>query len=93
MSNNLLRKHLLIAESELNRVHLNAEVVILIAEVRAMSDRTSSLSAVAVSGAAVVGDLLKSPAKDGTSLSWLRSAIDGVELISSLWASFHPRKR
>jgi len=92
MSNNLLRKRLLIAESELNRAHLTAEVVILIAEVRAFSNRTSTLSAVAVSGAAVVGDLLKAPAKDGSGMSWLRSAIDGVELVSSLWATFRPRK-
>ena len=85
------RKQLLIAESELNRIQLAADVAMLKAELRAFGVRAKSFRSIASSAAMLVIGLARGrqtgsenrPAK----LSWPQTLLKGVGLISDVWAA------
>lgn len=91
MNELMWRRSLLISESELNRVQLRAGVAGLAGELSKVFDRSAGLSAIAISGASVVQDLLPTAAGPST-VSWIRSAIDGIELAASIYEAFRSRK-
>jgi hypothetical protein len=92
-----LRKQLLIAESELNRAQLAAELIELTAGFRAVTDRARSFGSIASSAAALVAGLAAfrrgKTAVAGAKSSWLQTLLNGAGLISTLWLAFRPQER
>jgi hypothetical protein len=91
-----LRKQLLLAESELNRAQMLADMTALRADYRALTGRAASLTAIASSVAALLAGLAafrrrKSPPA-GAKPSWLQNLIKGAGMISSLWLAFRPKE-
>lgn len=87
------RKHLLIAESELNRAQLIEDVTALREDVHALARRGKSIASIIAAAAALMTGLAavrrRKPAADAnTKPSWLQSALKGASLVSSLWHSF-----
>jgi hypothetical protein len=91
------RKQLLIAESELNRARMIADMAALKSDANALIDRVKSFNFIASSVAGLVSGLAafraeKSANGDGKS-HWLRRVIKGAGLVSSLWRAFRPKRR
>jgi FtsH-binding integral membrane protein len=91
------RKQLLIVESELNRAQLAGEVAALRADVRALTRRAKSFSAIASSAAALVAALAAfqrgKSAGAGAKRSWLQIILKGAGLISTIWLALRPQGR
>jgi len=87
-----LRKQLLVAESELNRAQLAANLITLKTGVRALTARAKSVSAIASTVALLVTMLMafrrakNSPDKP----SWLRLILKGVDLVTAFWPGRRP---
>jgi hypothetical protein len=92
----ILRKKLLIAESELNRAQLFQEWQTMAAEANALSKQAKTLGFIAstgvllVSGAASLWQKKSAPAVEKT--SWLQTILNGAQLASSLWSEFRAPK-
>ncbi|MEI7728777.1 MAG: hypothetical protein WCO56_04365 [Verrucomicrobiota bacterium] len=91
------RKQLLLAESELNRAQLvidMAEVTIsvrtLIARAKGIGVFTSVTAALVAGVTAFQGD---KPVEAEAKPSWIKTAIKGAGLISTLWLAFRRRPR
>lgn len=86
------RKRILIAESELNRAQLVAELAALTADVRALADRAKSFGSIASSAAVLVAGLAAfrsgQPVDAAAKPSWARRFLKGAGLISTLWLAF-----
>ncbi len=86
------RRQLLIAESELNREQLSAELVELTAGVRTLTERAKSVGSIASSAALLMAGLAAfrhSPSVPATAKpSRLRSILRGAGMVSTLWLSF-----
>lgn len=90
-----IRKQLLIAESELNRLELVGDLGILTDGVRTLSRRARSFGSIASSAAVLVAGLaafqrgkrLDADAKR----SWLQIGLKAAGLISTLWLAFRSR--
>jgi hypothetical protein len=89
------RKQLLIAESELNRAQLSAEVTVMTAGVRTHLKNARSYGVIASSAAALVSGLAacprRAPDDAGAKTSWLQRVIKGAGLASNLWLAFRGR--
>ena len=86
------RKHLLVAESELNRALLVEDMATLTAEVNALANRAKSYGSLASSAAVLVAGLAafrrgRSRASDAKP-SWVQSMLKGAGLVSTLWLAF-----
>jgi hypothetical protein len=92
-----LRKELLIAESELNRAQLAADMAALTAEVRTLTDRAKSFGSIASSAAVLVAALAAfkrgKPVDADAKPSWLKTILKGAGLISTLWLAFRSKRR
>ena len=91
------RKQLLIAESELNRAQLIADLTALTAEVRTFARRAKSLGSIAASATALFSGLAafrrsKSAPVAGRP-SWWETLLAGVPLAQLLWAKFRPQPK
>jgi putative intracellular protease/amidase len=89
------RKRLLIAESELNRVHLVQEWQAMADGVRSIADRAGTISSVASATASLIAGLAsfrrnRCASADGK-FSWWQTLLKGAQLAGSLWAKFRPR--
>jgi uncharacterized membrane protein YqjE len=89
------RKHLLIAESERNRIQLAREMEALRAEVSTLTDRAKSISSIASSAVELTSGLAafrrnKSDG-NGAKLPWLPVMLKGAGLISALWVAVRQR--
>jgi hypothetical protein len=92
------RKQLLIAESELNRVELAADLTTLTAGVRALTGVAKSSGSIALLVATLVtgvtlfrrGKPASAEAKEARP-SWLQRILKVTGLISPLWAAIHRR--
>jgi hypothetical protein len=91
------QKRLLVAESELNRARMVAELSALKSDARALVDHVTSFGSIAstvaglVSGvAAFRGEKLENG--DGKS-HWLRRIIKGAGLVSTIWRAFRSKPR
>ena len=86
------RKQLLVAESELNRAQLVADLATLTAEVRTLTHRAKSFGALASAAAVLVTGLAAwrrgPPGPAATKPSWRQSILKGAGLISTLWLAF-----
>jgi hypothetical protein len=87
------RKQLLLAESELNRTQLAADIVTLSAEVRALTGRAKSFTSVATSALALVGAFQHRPGAGSGKRSWWQILLRGAGLMSSLWLAFRSLSR
>ncbi len=91
------RKQLLIAESELNRVHMMDDLVRLTTNARVLFERACSLGSIASPAAAIVAGLaaFQRPKTEegGRSSTWLPGIIKGVGLVSTLWLAIRSRRR
>lgn len=91
------RKQLLIAESELNRAQLVADMTTMKAGVRTITNRAKSYGALASSIASLVTGLVSAkrnpPARAGAKPSWLQTILKAAGLVSTLWSAFRPPGR
>jgi hypothetical protein len=90
-----LRKQLLIAESELNRIQLRAERAALHSGLHTITHGASTVGALASSAAILATHLATIPRKQpaaGTNASGLKTVLYGAVLISSVWLAVIPRK-
>jgi len=93
-----LRKQLLLAESEVNRMQLLLEWQTLASETRELADRcrsacsaVSSLASLGMAGFKMVRDWRSERAtKTGGRKSWLSTLINGVTLGARMWKSMRP---
>jgi hypothetical protein len=97
------RKRLLIAESELNRAQmvadlgaLKSDLDALKSDVNTLLDRVKSLGSIASTAAVLVSGLTafrggKAENGDGKS-HWLRKVIRGAGLVSTIWRVFRPKR-
>ena len=94
-----LRKRLLIAESEINRVQLREEWETMAGGIRGVADRAKTIGSYASMAAALAAGVAafkhsksKAPAPDENH-SWVRTMIKGLRLAASLWLAFRARPR
>jgi hypothetical protein len=92
-----LRKQLLLAESELNRDQLVADMAELKAGLHIIKERAQSFDTIASSAAVLVIGLaaLKRgrPESPGAKASWLQTLLKGTGLISTLWLAVRAHLR
>jgi hypothetical protein len=92
-----MRKQLLLAESELNRVQLGREMAELRAGIRTLTGRAQSFTSIVSSVAVLVSALAtfrRSKSADaGAKPSWPQTILKGAGLISSLWLAFRSQER
>jgi hypothetical protein len=87
-----LRKELLIAESDLNRVQLIGDMVSLATAVNTLAVRALSFGSIFASAMALLSSFGK-PAETPAKSSWLQTILKGVGLISTLWVALRPKDR
>jgi len=87
-----LRKELLIAESELNRVQLIGDMASMATAVNTLAARALSFGSIFASAMALLSGLSK-PAENPAKSSWLQTILKGVGLISTLWVALRPKDR
>jgi len=92
-----LRKHLLIAESEINRALLVKDVAALTAEARAFADRARSFSSIVSSVATIVmgfSAFRRASATDAAAKpSWLQTILKFAPQILPFWTTFRSTGR
>jgi hypothetical protein len=93
------RKQLLLAESDLNRARIMADVAALKSDVRALSDRAKSFGSIASSAAVLVSGLSafrRSKPVDAAPVvkpSWLRTIFKGAGFVSNIWLTSRTKGR
>jgi len=92
-----LRKQLLLAESELNRVQLVGDVAALQAGVCALAARAKTYESIASSAAVLVTGLAALQrgklTSSGVKPTWLQMILKGAGLISTVWLALRPQGR
>ncbi|HTD65153.1 MAG TPA: hypothetical protein VK846_01315 [Candidatus Limnocylindria bacterium] len=92
-----LRKELLIAESELNRAQLMEEWHALAYGVRTFGARVKSATSLASAAALFISGVSAfrrdRASSKGEKPSWLRTALKGAQVASSIWLAFRARPR
>lgn len=91
-----MRKELLIAESELNRVQLGGELAVLVVNARELGTRARSYTVLASSAALLMTGLCafrNNPATTRPKHLWLERLLKGAELAGSLWLAFRSTPR
>jgi len=90
-----LRKQLLIAESEINRVRMLEEWQGITEGIRSVTDRAKSVSsltsAAALLAAGVCAFWRKKVLPASAKTSWLQTALKGAKLAGSIWLAFRAR--
>jgi hypothetical protein len=91
-----LRKRLLIAESEINRVQLRQEWETMTEGICLLADRAKTIGACASVVAALVAGLAafrrsQAPAADAKR-SWVRTLLKGLRVATSIWLAFRARR-
>lgn len=92
-----LRKQLLMAESDLNRVQLVQEWQTMTGEVHALADQARTIGSLTSAAALLVAGLASIRSKKNTSAdekpSWLQTIFKGAGLISTFWQSLRSPDR
>ena len=92
-----LRKELLIAESELNRMHLMGEWQAMSEGIGRLTTRVKSVgtfaSVTAVLVAGVAAFRRGKAGEAGVKPSWFQSALKGAQTVNSLWLAFRARQQ
>jgi hypothetical protein len=90
------RKQLLIAESELNRARMVADMTALKSDANAFVDRVKSFGFIGASIAGLVSSLTafrsEKPENGDGKTHWLRRIVRGAGLVSSVWRAFRQAK-
>ena len=91
-----LRKRLLIAESEINRVQLQQEWETLAARLGGLADRAKTISTYATVTAALVAGLAafrrRKAAPGDAKHSWIRTVLKGLRVAASIWLTLRARR-
>jgi hypothetical protein len=91
------RKQILIAESELNRAQLGADLAALTAGVRSLADRAKSLGSLVSAAAVLVAGLMafrrSPPATADAKPAWWQTLLKGAGLLSTFWMAFRSAGR
>jgi hypothetical protein len=91
------RKRLLVAESELNRAQMVADLSALKSDARALVDHVTSFGSIASTVARLVSGLAafkrEEPENGDGKSHWFRKIIRGAGLVSSVWRAFRPKER
>ena len=92
-----LRKELLIAESEINRVQLVEEWQAMATGIHSFAGRAKSVSALASAAAVLVTGVAAfrrgKSGSIGANPSWLQTVLKGAQMAGSLWLAFRARQR
>ena len=89
-----MRKQLLLAESDLNRIRLEQDWLAIHVEVRALTHRIRTVGCVVSTATALLALLAAwrrhaaPPAAPKT--SWLQKLLNGAGLLSAFWPTGHP---
>lgn len=90
-----LRKQLLIAESEINRLQMQEEWQAMRDGVRSLAGRAKSFGSIASSAAVMVAGLAAfrrgRSAKAGAKASWFKTILKGAGLVSTFWLAFRTK--
>ncbi len=91
------RKQLLIAESELNRVHLVNEWQTMAEEAHSFANQAKTIAAITSAVAALAAGLSSFRRKKSTPAAekpaWWRTILKGAGMLSSFWAELRPNAR
>ncbi len=88
-----VRKQLLIAESEINRMLLKEEAAALAGELRDLSRKATQLRGILGMATAAFSAARPKPTEPATGKrSWFAPVLSGLRLGTSLWAKFRERK-
>jgi hypothetical protein len=91
------RKHLLIAESDLNRAQLIQEWQTMAGQVHALARQAKTLSAMASAAGLLVAGISafrhKGTASSSEKPSWWQSLLKGSGVVSSIWSAFGSRSK
>jgi hypothetical protein len=91
-----LRKELLIAESEINRVQLLEEWRGMTVGLHSVTERVKSAGSIASAAAMLVAAVSAfrqgKSESNGSKTSWFQTALKGAELAGSVWQAFRARK-
>ena len=91
-----LSKQLLIAESELNRIHLIEDAAMIKVEVLTLANRTRSFTTIASSAITMLSGLLamqRDRSATPSKTSWWTTLLTSSGMIASLWQAFQPVAR
>lgn len=84
-----LRKRLLVAESEINRVQLGRDTSDLCEAVRGLVGTTTTFGGIVSTGLSLVSSLTDdkrgSPASGAGLASWLGHLLSGAKIVSTIW--------
>jgi hypothetical protein len=92
-----LRKQLLLAESELNRIQLGCEWRRMTQGVNSIAQRTRTIGSIALASASLMAGLASfrrsksAPARQKP--SWWRTLLKGAQWSLLLWSEFSPRPK
>ena len=90
------RKQLLIAESELNRLQLAADMALLKVELNALNERARAFRVIGSALGALLTELAArqrgGAVNDAPKLRWLQTLSKGAGLISDVWLACRPKK-
>lgn len=91
-----LRKELLVAESDLNRVQLIGEWQAMTDGVRTVTTRVKSVGSIASAAALFISGVSafrrNRAASNGKNASWLQKAVQATKVVSSIWLAFRSRE-
>jgi hypothetical protein len=92
------RKKLLIAESELNRVHLVQELETIKDKFHSLANQARTISSLASAAATLIAGLAsfrhkKESAPAAEKPLWLQTIVKGAGLISTVWQTFRSQSR
>jgi hypothetical protein len=90
MNPSITHKHILIAESELNRAQIAGDLAELTGTVRTLSGRVKFLGTMVTATWKLLHSF-RSPAKTDIKPSWLPNVLEGIGLVATLWSAFRPQ--
>jgi hypothetical protein len=92
-----LRKELLIAESDINRVQLAQEWNSMTAGLHSITERVKSVGSIASVAAMLMAGVSafrgRKSESNGAKNSWFRTALKGAEIAGSVWQVWRARKK
>jgi len=90
----IVRKQLLIAESEFNRAELVREFKVVSDDVHALTRRAKTVSSLASAVAVLIAGLTSSRREKAASPpTWVPTILKGADLIGAFWSEFRTRSK
>ena len=93
MSPLAMRKQLLVAESDLNRVQLADDITALKVDIHTLADRMKSFGSIAATIAGVMSCFNGKATTAAPKPAWWQAALKGVGIASNFWLMLRSRSR